>query len=241
VYPIKAKKDSPYLVYSLLLINKARCVKQEFTKIETDWTRYYRVPVTGASDHPHPNSDKNRTPLLLMRASSDCPLCTEDYVNPIWAVNPNSRKASKPNMRVLDWTKVRVAFTGEEGAAPSLPGRMGMLTTSVVDSCSVKITWEPPFYDGGARITSYKVEVKAFDNSWQLLSILCDAAVEARSTTCLIKMDKLKLAPYKLRSNQAILTRAAAVNEVGTGPVSEVNNSARDSAAKMTKDPPNFK
>jgi len=69
-------------------------------------------------------------------------------------------------MRVLDWSKVRVAFTGEERAAPTLPGRMSMLVTSVVDFCSVKISLEPPFSNGGAKISGYKVELKSYDNSW---------------------------------------------------------------------------
>lgn len=133
-----------------------------------------------------------------MRGSSECPICSEDQVNPIWAVNPNSRRAIKPNMRVLDWTKVRLAFSGEEGEAPSLPSRMSTLLSSVED-CFVKITWEPPLLDGGARISSYQIELKSYDDSWQSLTNHCKAASQVSTNMCLIEMRILKEAPYNLK------------------------------------------
>lgn len=99
-YPMSGAKDTPYVVYVLNLKNKARCIKQEYTKLVTSWESIFRK-VNGEDD------------LLVLRANGvfdRCKRCTEAQVNPIWAINPASPDAVNPKIYVLDWNKVRVAF-----------------------------------------------------------------------------------------------------------------------------------
>ena len=95
-----------------------------------------------------------------------------------------------------------------------VPGAPGLPTASDITPTSAKLSWTPPFSDGGSPITSYVVEMKdRFSPRW---SVVQDSIIQ----------EKFQLT--NLKENNEYQFRVIAVNNAGLGePSPAVNITAK--------------
>ena len=100
--------------------------------------------------------------------------------------------------------------------------------TTTIDAATggLEVSWDVPSATGGIAITSYLIEVKASDNSWNADSA-CDGSSETvlNARTCVIPMASLAASPHSLSFDVLVELRASAANGQGYGPVSSTNTS----------------
>ena len=100
-------------------------------------------------------------------------------------------------------------LTGEARTLATVPTASRSLAASSIDSNSLTLSWQVPSSNGGANITDYKVEFSSNNgSSWN--EITHEAS------------NNLAFNVTNLQKNRTYQFRVSAINEIGTGPVSNV-------------------
>ena len=121
----------------------------------------------------------------------------------------------------------RVSAINEEGTGPSsnvddattdatVPGAPTDLEAMAKGSSRIDLSWTAPTYDGGSPVTGYKIEVSNTGNSgWSVH--------EANTNTTARDYSHTGLNP-----DTTLYYRVSAINDVGTGPSSNVDDATTD-------------
>lgn len=112
-----------------------------------------------------------------------------------------------------------VAFATTDATPPDPPGQ---LTAQARDHSQIDLSWEAPDFDGGSRITGHRIEVSDNGRDWT------DLVANTGSTNTFHTHSGLP--PATLR-----FYRVSAINEIGTGGVSNVASATTDATVP---DPP---
>lgn len=126
--------------------------------------------------------------------------------------------------------KVRNIFGWSSGFSPTstvlsakAPATPGVAVTSI-SGLHVKIDWTAPS-SNAATITSYRVEIKAKDNSFKQETIACDGSKSTiiSATECLIPLTTLIGSNFLLERGNLVVARVTATNIIGTSLPSPLN------------------
>jgi hypothetical protein len=104
--------------------------------------------------------------------------------------------------------------------APATP----IAVVTSITGLSVKIDWTAPS-SNASTITSYKVEIKAKDDSWKQETIACDGSNSGiiSATECTIPLVTLIGSDFLLQRGDLVVARVTATNIIGTSPTSPLN------------------
>ena len=109
-----------------------------------------------------------------------------------------------------------VAVTVSAAPAAQKPGAPTGLTAAADSQTQIDLSWTAPQNDGGATVTGYRIEVSTDGSSWANLESNTGSATTSYSHT-------------GLTAGSTRHYRVSAINSLGTGPVSNVDNATTDS------------